>query len=85
MFHSCVIAAIGYNRTWSIALRFGTHKYGGLQIKILEVEALIKKLQCQKNTHALKKTHKLIIIVFSWFQHIAGKSFPILENNNQTT
>ena len=32
-----------------------------------------------------EKTQKLIIIMFYWFQHIAGTSFPILENNNQTT
>ena len=31
------------------------------------------------------KTQKLIIIVFSWFQHITGTSLPILENDNQTT
>ena len=31
-----------------------------------------------------EKTQKLIII-FSWFQHIVGTLFSILENNNQTT
>ena len=42
-FHPSVIAAMGYNRTWPIVLRYGTHQYGGLQMKSLEVEALIKK------------------------------------------
>ena len=42
-FHPSVIAAMGYNRTWPIALRYDTPKYGGLQMKSLEVEALIKK------------------------------------------
>ena len=31
------------------------------------------------------KTQKLIIIMFSWFQHIVGTSFSILETNNQAT
>ena len=38
-FHPSVIAAMGYNRTWPNALRYGTHHYGGLQMKSLEVEA----------------------------------------------
>ena len=32
-----------------------------------------------------EKTQQLLIIMFSWFQHIAGTSFPILEQNNQST
>ena len=32
-----------------------------------------------------EKTHKLIIIMFSWFQHIAGTSFTILKQNTQPT
>ena len=32
-----------------------------------------------------EKTHKLILIIFSWFQHIAGTYFPILEQNTQPT
>ena len=43
-FHPSVIAVMGYNRTWPIALRYGTHKYGGHQMKSLEVEALIKNI-----------------------------------------
>ena len=31
------------------------------------------------------KTQKLIIIMFSWFQHSVGTSFSILETNNQAT
>ena len=31
------------------------------------------------------KTQKLITIMFSWFQHIVGTSFSILETNNQAT
>ena len=46
--HPCVIATIEHNRTWPTALRYGTYQYSGLQMKSLEVEALIKKLQCFK-------------------------------------
>ena len=42
-FHPSVIAVMGYNRTWPIALRYGTHKYGGLHMKSLDVETLINK------------------------------------------
>ena len=41
VFHPFVIVAMGYNHTWPITLRYGTHQYGGLQMKSLEVGALI--------------------------------------------
>ena len=50
-FHPYVIVVMVYNRTWPIVLRYGTHQYGGLQMKSLEVEALIKNTMSQ-NTHA---------------------------------
>ena len=76
-FHPSVIAAMGYNRTWPIVLRYGTHQYGGLQMKSLEVEALNKKIQCLRSLMNKDKIHKLILIMFSSFQHITGTSFPI--------
>ena len=57
MFHPCVIAVVEYNRTWPMALRYRTHQHGGLQIKNLEVEALIKKYIASKNSY-IKKEHK---------------------------
>ena len=50
-FHPSVIVAMGYNYTWSIALRYGTHQYGGLQTKSLEVDALIEKNLMSKITN----------------------------------
>ena len=46
-FHPSGIVAMGYNGTWPIALRYGTHQYRGLQIKSLEVESLIKNTMSQ--------------------------------------
>ena len=84
-FHPNDIAAMEYNRTWPNAPRYGMHHYGGLQMKSLEVETLINKIQCLRSLMNKDKTHKLILIMFSWYQHIAGTSFPILEQNNQPT
>ena len=39
------ISVIGYNKTWQLTLRYGNHQYSGLQIKHLEVEALITKIK----------------------------------------
>ena len=50
----------------------------------LEVEALIKKIQCFKTLMHKDKKTILIIVILLWFQHISGTSFLILENNNQT-
>ena len=74
-FHPNVIAAMGYNRTWPNALRYGTHHYDGLQMKSLEVEALIKTIQCLRSLMNKDKTHKLILIMFSWYQHIKRHIF----------
>ena len=74
-----------YNRTWLITLRYVTHKYGGLQMKSLEVEALIKKIQCLRSLMNKDETQKIILIIFFWFQHITGTTFLILEQDNQPT
>ena len=39
------IAKMGFNRTWPIALRYGSHPFGGLRLRKLETEALIKNIQ----------------------------------------
>lgn len=41
-FYPSIIVAIGYTQTWSIALQYGTHHYGGLYNISLEVEALMQ-------------------------------------------
>ena len=39
------IAKMGFNRTWPVALRYGSYQFGGLRIRKLEIEATIKKIQ----------------------------------------
>ena len=39
------IAKMGYNRTWPVALRYGSHLFGGLGLRNLETEAMIKNIQ----------------------------------------
>ena len=58
------ISALGYNRHWPVALRYGKHPYGGLQLKSCKVEAHVlkikglKKLLCKTETSKiLKKTY----------------------------
>ena len=58
---------MGYNRTCPIALRYGTHQYGGLQMKSLEVEALMKQNIILQNLMHKDKTQKLINIMFPSF------------------
>ena len=62
-----------------MALRYGKHPYGGLQLKNCEVEALILKIKGLINVLCKKKTSKIVKILIYWFQHVAGTSFPILE------
>ena len=73
------ISALGYNRHWPLALRYGKHPYGGLQLKNCEVEALILKIKGLKNLMCKTETSKIVKILIYWFQHVAGTSFPILE------
>ena len=49
-FHPCVIVEIGHNRTWLTALRYGTYQHSRLQMKSLEVEALILTSNYTLNT-----------------------------------
>ena len=73
------ISALGYNRHWLLALRYDKHLYGGLHLKNYKVEALILKIKGLKNLLCKKETSKIVKILISWFQHVVGTSFPILE------
>ena len=45
IYNSPVLSSIGFNHTWPAALRFGDDTHYGLQIRHLESETLIIKLQ----------------------------------------
>ena len=38
------IVKMGFNQTWPLALRYGSHQFGGLGLRKLETEATIKKI-----------------------------------------
>ena len=35
---------MGFNRTWPLVLRYGSHPFGGVGLRKLETEALIRKI-----------------------------------------
>ena len=43
LYISPALSAMGYNHTWTIALRYSDYKYCGLQLRNLESETLIRK------------------------------------------
>ena len=45
LYISPVLSAMGYNHTWPVTLHYGDHKYCGLQLRNLESETLIQKIQ----------------------------------------
>ena len=51
------ISTLVYNRHWLLALRYGKHPYGGLQLKNCEVEALTLKIKVW-NIYCVRKKHR---------------------------
>ena len=69
LYINSALSAMGYNYIWPVALRFGDHKYFGLQLRHLESEILIRKKP---------DTSKLIYRILAWYQHVSGLTSPIL-------
>ena len=64
---SSAICLMIFNKIWPINLRYGDHKYCGLQLKYLETEALIKKIS---NLHILlfkPHTSQLVLAMLVWY------------------
>ena len=78
---SPTLSSIGYNHTWLISLRFIDHKYCRLQIRHLEPEKLIRKLQQNQLLLMKPDTSNIITTILAWCQHVSGISFPILEKH----
>ena len=74
------LSSMGFNRTWSLSLRYGCQSYGGLQLKHPQVEALIKNINTIQSVLSKPDTAPVFHIVLSWFQLVAGISTPILGN-----
>jgi len=76
---------MGFNKTWPRALRFGCHPYGGLQLKHIEVEALIRKLRSIHDLLHKYDTSKAVKLLFHWYQYASRISHPVLENPSHST
>ena len=56
------IAKMGFNRTWPIALRYGSYLFEGLGMLNLETEAMTKKIQGLQSLMETPDSSKLIMI-----------------------
>ena len=72
---------MGYNKTWSISLRYGDHKYYGLHLKHLETQALIRNISHIRILVFKPHTSQLVLEILAWYQHVAGISYPILKKH----
>ena len=75
------IAKLGFNRTRPLALRYGSHHFGGLGLRTLETEALIKKIHTIPSLMEKPESSRLLLIVFQLSQHIYGESYPLLDTD----
>ena len=73
------ISNMGYSSKWPLALRYGSHNYGGLEIKNLATTALIKKIHGLQNLLYKTESANTVHLVIAWFQHASGLTTPILE------
>ena len=72
------ISYMGYN-TCPVSLKHGDHKYCGLQLKHLEIEALIRKISHLRLLLFKTHTSQLVLAILAWYQHVSVISFPVLE------
>ena len=61
---------MSFNTTWPRALRFGCLPYGGLQLKHIEVEALIRKLRSIHYLLHTDDTSKAVKLLFHWYKYM---------------
>ena len=74
-----------YNRTWPLAMRYGTHNYGGLELKDPLSEVVIKKIKCIQDLFYKTDQSKSVNLLISWYQYVSGLSTPILEFSHKAT
>ena len=75
------ISSMVYNKTWIISLRYGDHKYCGLQLKHLETEALIWKISHFRILLFKPHTSQLVLTMLDWYQHVSGILYQVLEKH----
>jgi len=76
---STTISSLGYNRTWPSAFNFGCHKYSSLQLKDIQTEATIGKINGIRSLLQKNKSAKAVHILIAWYKHASGITYPILE------
>ena len=77
-----MIAAKGFNRNWPIPLRYGKHKYCGLEILDWKVEQHLRRIKFMRKLF-LHKRHKILIqSIIEWYQLTAGVEESILIKPN---
>ena len=81
LYISPALSAMGHNHTWPIALRYGDYKYYGLQLRNLDSETLIRKIQQLQLLLMKPDTSKLILIMLACYQHVSGLGSSILEQH----
>jgi hypothetical protein len=72
---------IGFNRNTPHAVAFGLTLYNGLAMRDLTVEQGIGQLQLLiRHVRAESTQGSLFLITLSWWQHLAGVSFSLLQD-----
>ena len=80
LIHPSVIASKGFNRNWPEGLRYGNHKYCGLDILDYRVEQRLRKIQLLHKL-LLHPKHKILLQgIIEWYQLSAGLIVQILVN-----
>ena len=80
--HPSVIAIKGFNRNWPEGLRYGNHKYNGLDLLDYRVEQRLRKIQILHKL-LLHPKHKIIMQgIIEWYQLSAGLTGQVLANSS---
>ena len=78
--HPSVIASKGFNRHWPEGLRYGNHKYCGLDLIDFRVEQRLRKIQLIHKLLFHPKHKILIQSIIEWYHISAGLTGQILAN-----
>ena len=79
-----MIASKGFNREWSVALRFGNAVYDGINMMNFKVEQRVREIQFIHKMINHPKHNLLIQALIEWYQVFPGLPYPILSKPNST-
>ena len=78
--HPSVIASKGFNRNWPAGLRYGNHKYCGLDLIHFRVKQQLRKIQLLHKLLFYSKHKILMQSIIEWYYISAGLTGQILAN-----